>query len=292
MPFELTPVELAEITILVAGVVMILAAAVRLIVSGRWREYFHLPEPVKHDLEPMDLFVACFAFFTMFQLLYPLWSAAVGTPAAFQLTSQPSIDTHVEPQKTLALITAQFINSVIFLLIGWYRFGHSFAEWGLSLRHTTTRLFQAVICYITLWPVCHAILYMSIYLHIWLSGDAPLEHEAFKTLKDEDASAWIKTATIISAVALAPIVEELLFRGLLLPALARWLNSQWKAVLLTGFVFGAIHFPLFHNIPALIVFGTILGYVYVRTRSLTLVILIHFIFNAKSISWLMIGTEV
>jgi membrane protease YdiL (CAAX protease family) len=41
----------------------------------------------------------------------------------------------------------------------------------------------------------------------------------------------------------------------------------------------------------LTIFGAFLGYLYARTRSLTLVILLHAAFNAKTLLWIAIGAE-
>jgi membrane protease YdiL (CAAX protease family) len=52
-----------------------------------------------------------------------------------------------------------------------------------------------------------------------------------------------------------------------------------------GVIFGAMHGPTPQHVPALMVFGCILGYVYERTGSLVLPILVHMMFNGKSLLW-------
>jgi membrane protease YdiL (CAAX protease family) len=94
---------------------------------------------------------------------------------------------------------------------------------------------------------------------------------------------------IVTAAVLAPFAEELFFRGILLPALAGRFRSTWAATMVTAIAFGAMHYAVPQTVPALIALGLALGYVYLRTRSLTLSILIHMVFNAKSILWLALG---
>ena len=87
--------------------------------------------------------------------------------------------------------------------------------------------------------------------------------------------------TVVIAV-LAPVAEEILFRGMLFDALlAR--TSIKRTVWISGVVFGLVHLidpatlPL---VPALIGLGVILGYARQRTDSLSRPILMHIGFNS------------
>ncbi len=87
--------------------------------------------------------------------------------------------------------------------------------------------------------------------------------------------------TVVIAV-LAPVAEEILFRGMLFDALlAR--TSVKRTVWISGVVFGLVHLidpaalPL---VPALIGLGVILGYARQRTDSLSRPILMHIGFNS------------
>ncbi len=83
---------------------------------------------------------------------------------------------------------------------------------------------------------------------------------------------------VIVAVVLAPVTEEIIFRGVLLPALAgRW--GMTTAVVGSSLVFSAIHLvPV--AIPAVFLFALVVGWLFVRTRSLWVCILAHALFNA------------
>jgi membrane protease YdiL (CAAX protease family) len=84
----------------------------------------------------------------------------------------------------------------------------------------------------------------------------------------------------LAVVVVAPIFEEALLRGLLTRGYLRK-TTPFKAILFSGLIFGAMHIYPVHVFFASIM-GFCLGYVYYRTRSLGLVILIHFINNAVS----------
>ncbi len=82
----------------------------------------------------------------------------------------------------------------------------------------------------------------------------------------------------IGTVIAAPIVEELLFRGILLH---RW-AEKWgfqKAFIITSLLFGVLHIQ---NALSITLFAFILGIIYVRTGSLYLSILCHMVYNLFS----------
>ena len=71
----------------------------------------------------------------------------------------------------------------------------------------------------------------------------------------------------------APVVEELLFRGLLQNALAKYM-PVWGAILLSSFLFALVHLQLY-AIPALMSLSIAFGYLYHRTGSLRTNIILH-----------------
>ena len=76
----------------------------------------------------------------------------------------------------------------------------------------------------------------------------------------------------------APILEEVLFRGILQESLTEKLGG-WRGVLAASAIFGIVHVIPQQMVNAFFV-GIILGYIYIKTRSLLPVILIHAINNA------------
>jgi membrane protease YdiL (CAAX protease family) len=84
--------------------------------------------------------------------------------------------------------------------------------------------------------------------------------------------------TIVTTVVAAPILEELFFRGLVLENLAkRW--SGTAAVVASAALFGAAHLPILPQALNAFVLAILMGYIYLATRSLIPVIIIHAINN-------------
>lgn len=83
--------------------------------------------------------------------------------------------------------------------------------------------------------------------------------------------------TILSTVVAAPILEEMFFRGLLLERLSRsW--SALAAVVVSAAVFGIIHLNPPQSLNAFVI-AVVMGFIYLQTRSLVPVIVIHAINN-------------
>lgn len=79
---------------------------------------------------------------------------------------------------------------------------------------------------------------------------------------------------VLLTVLLAPVLEEMLFRGQILEA-ARQRWGPAKAIMISAAVFGLVHFTCPPQMVNAFVMGIVMGYIYVLTGSLMPVILIH-----------------
>lgn len=80
---------------------------------------------------------------------------------------------------------------------------------------------------------------------------------------------------------LAPVVEELTFRGLGFTLLEPF--GRWTAIVLVGLAFGLAH-GLIEALPVLVVFGSGLAYLRSRTDSVYPGMALHAIFNAMALT--------
>jgi uncharacterized protein len=79
-------------------------------------------------------------------------------------------------------------------------------------------------------------------------------------------------AFILMVIA-APILEELIFRGIILDGLLKR-YSPIKSILISSLLFGLVHLNPWQFLTGLII-GVFSGWIYYRTRSLSLSIIIH-----------------
>lgn len=79
---------------------------------------------------------------------------------------------------------------------------------------------------------------------------------------------------IITAVIMAPIFEEIIFRGIMLKGMTNNGVAPWKAILISSILFGLIHGNPWQFVGATLL-GCVLGLVYYKTKSLLLPMLLH-----------------
>jgi len=93
---------------------------------------------------------------------------------------------------------------------------------------------------------------------------------------------------VVLAVVMAPVFEEIVFRGFLFRGLANSWGWAWGAVI-SAAIFGIAHLQLDVFIP-LAVLGFALAWVYKRTGSLWTCVAMHAIFNTVTVlAWALTG---
>ncbi|MDE5076848.1 MAG: CPBP family glutamic-type intramembrane protease [Trichodesmium sp. St2_bin6] len=85
----------------------------------------------------------------------------------------------------------------------------------------------------------------------------------------------------VTASIAAPVFEEVMFRGFLLPSLTKYMPI-WGAIIVSGFLFAIAHLNISEVLP-LAVLGIILGAVYTRSRNLLSSILLHSLWNSGTL---------
>lgn len=107
-----------------------------------------------------------------------------------------------------------------------------------------------------------------------------------------NVSIGMRLLLALLVVCVAPFVEELVFRGVLLSGLASRMPIGW-AMLVSAIVFGCVHLPDFkfawYPVPALIILGLASAWLRVRTRSLWPSITLHATNNLiAAVAWFLV----
>jgi hypothetical protein len=77
---------------------------------------------------------------------------------------------------------------------------------------------------------------------------------------------------------LAPLAEEMVFRGAILRTLLRWNSKPWGAIIISAIFFSAAHMnPA--QIPHTLLIGILLGWLYYRTDSIVPGVVYHWVNN-------------
>ena len=115
----------------------------------------------------------------------------------------------------------------------------------------------------------------------WSAFDISKVEKPAQELAAKGRGAVGATLLVLVVVVGAPLFEELFFRGLVLRSFAARYNDG-LALVGSAVMFGLIHFqPL--QLPALVMFGLVVGYAAQRTGRLGLGIAIHAGFNATAV---------
>ena len=138
---------------------------------------------------------------------------------------------------------------------------------------------------------------MLILLAIYaLVVDAIGWHRESDQLFDDERIGIVVVASFL-AIVVAPVFEELFFRGFMLQGIMRHL-SPLKAAVVTSILFALAHIDPFTYIPIFCI-GMILALVFLKTRSLPIAIASHGLYNSvvvgvsvatESNSWIRVGT--
>lgn len=94
----------------------------------------------------------------------------------------------------------------------------------------------------------------------------PAVERRLEEVREIGTAPWQLVLLVLALVVLAPLGEELLFRGLLLRALVRRM-SFWTAAVLSSFLFAAAHadaYLLWPRAVALVATGVVLAWIYRR----------------------------
>lgn len=137
------------------------------------------------------------------------------------------------------------------------------------------------------YPVVALISRAAVFVVHQITGSPPpdLSHDTLTKLVENRDNPWAWTMAGCAVIA-APIVEEVLYRGLVQSALLRLTSSPLLAVLLTSAAFTAAHIPAVpnHALPTLFVLSLALGLAFERTGRLGVAIVMHALFNALNLA--------
>lgn len=118
----------------------------------------------------------------------------------------------------------------------------------------------------------------------------PIEEMGHETLRALDAGRGVGfvpvAVVILGAVVVAPVTEELIYRGLLQTGLAGLAGSRWAGVLLTSGVFVLMHVGAasWHTMPTLLALSVAMGAAFERTGRIATPIVMHVAFNALNVA--------
>ncbi len=210
-------------------------------------------------------------------VLWALVSLLIAVAVGLLTGGVPGLDSE-EPTAQLLVSNVWFYGLILIWV--WWKFGRL----GISLsrvvgqvparRHCLPALGLVVLLVVLSLGSVVVTFYLLSYVAPSAAVDL-LNEKIFLSASETPYPALHNCLCVLFGVLVAPVVEELFFRGVLLHRwTARW--SVRRAVLLTSLVFAVAHLDMIGGFA----FGFVMATLYVRTRTLLVPIACHILNNA------------
>ena len=180
-------------------------------------------------------------------------------------------------------IVFHWVGLLVVALMLWRRRMPWKSAFGFEFRCVPKHVLQGLLFLLATMPVL--LFYTALY-HVFLQfagQETPLQDVAF-AISDETALA-VKIYFAVLAVFIAPLFEEMLFRGIGLPVLAKRFGLA-PAIFFIAIIFAVIHGHVPSLVP-LFLLSIALSLAYIYTESLLVPIVMHGLFNAITVMLLM-----
>lgn len=224
--------------------------------------------------------VVIVGFFVVGQFVVPILFQ-IFKPLVIQLGhSAGLVDGRISALSTLVVYSLMSLGTIAVLYVsirdykpfekGWFRIKllEKWWAWGLA-------------GYVVAVPVVIGVSVVNQQIWQGRGGSNPL----LQTVLEEGDGLALGIFFFTAAIA-APIFEEILFRGFILPSLTRY-TSTWGAIALSAFLFAAAHLSVSEILP-LMVLGMVLGFVYTRSKNLLAPMMVHSLWNSATMAGLFI----
>jgi membrane protease YdiL (CAAX protease family) len=275
--------QVVNIAMMVAGGVCVVAAVAWLARARRWRD--PLADVAVPDRGP-GMVAALLVFLLLFLVQASVVSLMAGTDVRDGTGSPGSDGWH----RTRLLDDSGKVLLWL-VMVGLLRQTGSFA-YAQQRVGIGVGVLLAIGAFLVILPVTTVQLLAGNALWSWVQPDAPPpEHPVLDALAVRGWGDWGVLQLFLGAVVVAPVTEELLFRGVLLQALARYGGLAWPAVLGSALVFGLLHVAQPQAVVPLATMGVILGFLRLRSGLLWPCVLCHALFNARTMVYTVLAPE-
>ena len=230
-----------------------------------------LSMPGKVEAKPYDLIDLGVAGVLISYLLLPLIAATAQKTADKDFTAG-SVNTAI----AIALFSL-LLGICVFVFASLLRGRNPVSLFGLSRLSPIMILLWAGVAVLVAYPLMIG----AVYLLELVIGKGEQLQEVVRTLIGTD-NPTLKAILAITAIIIAPLVEEIIFRGYLYPVIKRYSGCLFAAIM-TSLLFAIVHGNLPSIVP-LFILALILTFAYETTGCLWVPIATHSLFNAIQVS--------
>jgi membrane protease YdiL (CAAX protease family) len=192
----------------------------------------------------------------------------------------------VEGRRGIVLFVSLSINIFIaayVLYIVCIKYRHSVSAVGLSLANASGNVKLGIKRYLIIVPLIILAGFVVNQIAAYY-GVTPEMQDVVQWVLEEQ-SIFILASLIFFGIFIAPLIEEIIFRGFLQPALRNTLGGRY-AVVASASLFAAVHMDVFAALQIFIL-GMLLGYLYEKTQTLVASVVVHVLHNSFTLVFLL-----
>lgn len=289
---NLQTLKYADYVLMSVGAVIVIATIVVPAIRSRRPIRFTFHRRTRIPLEAILIPIAAFILAaSAAPLLFPASNQAQNElnrdDAKAEQTSQRDTTEALDPIQAVATTNIAMLTGAIAAFVMYNRYVRPRSRGVFWTAEPPTRqVIDGVAAALIAFAICYSAYQLTIVIMQWANPDfVPIEHQAIEAMQSADRRWWLTLLIWLGTCVITPFAEELFFRGLLQTALLRAARKRWLAILLSAVVFSAGHARQIHVVPAIFLFGVILGAIYERRGALAGPIIAHALFNAKTILW-------
>ncbi len=183
----------------------------------------------------------------------------------------------------LILCIGAITAMAVIIFLARVSFARRLKGFGLNLGTIHKDLPSALLNLLSVWPLIAAMIILTTRLgKLILGPDFEIQPHQELELIRAYSQLPVRVLIIVTAVAIVPAFEEMLFRGLFQTMLRSILLKPWLSIAISSVLFALSHANAEHW-PAMFVLSLCMGYAYEKSGSLLRPIFIHSLFNATSI---------
>jgi membrane protease YdiL (CAAX protease family) len=159
---------------------------------------------------------------------------------------------------------------------------------GIESENLGRNIRTGVFFYVAMMPVfvLFSLSYILLLNHFGIEVE---KQEILIMLMSPGLPPWVQACLIILAVLAAPVIEELAFRGIMFPALARRMPAM-AAICLTSLVFASLHFEI-QLIGPLFLIAVAFSLAYLYSGSIIVPMVMHLLFNGVTLAILFLAKD-
>ena len=224
-----------------------------------------------------------------------LWFGVIQTATAITRELLPDLQPWQNAfMDNLVLCIGAIFTIAVIIFLAKMTFARRLQGFGLNIKTIHKDFLAGMANLVCVWPLVMLTIILTERFGqlIWGQEFHLQQHEELKLITAYPQLP-LRILITITAVVIAPLIEEMLFRGLFQTMIRSFLetkisgfgirNRAWPAILITSGLFAVVHANPQHW-PALFVIGACMGYAYEKSGSLFRPVFIHLFFNAANIT--------